>query len=435
MHFQQANGIQSKKIAVYVAIHGMKFNNDEMTEKWYNGHHYIRLLTVHTYYLNAIHENAFISAKLQMLMQLRIYIDHGFVIVHNGAYNGLHYINNIFFYAQHVSSFGNQLFSPTSAFITGLEMYRWPNNVNLDEIFAGQAFRRLQHLTIEKVAPPQMKFRVLAASNFTAFYRLRVLQLVNCGIETIEEHTFHSIGETLALLRLDRNPIKSLNLDTFRAILETKIWIASIGIAYTTTLGCTDDAIELNLVQYPALNEDGFIHCVPNDKYDDMHKFQQIVNPEKYCTKRMYFDGPLRFIKVHLKRDGERISIDTNFTSRVRMLFINFNALGASCSEIAKKSHFQCININKSIDHLHLHTFGGNSGTEFISVTAIPMLNQLGVCPLHLITVRKPQEHEFDILGCQLLVVLGNIIAGCAVAIKIILIRRRTKFSPNEDRS
>lgn len=105
----------------------------------------------------------------------------------------------------------------------------WPNNVNLNEMFTNEVYYLLHELVIASVRMPKTKFQHLAGDNFTFTRRLHRLLLINCGIETIDVHTFDVIGRTLYYINLMDNRIKYINFDMFRYVYETKFHFCPFG--------------------------------------------------------------------------------------------------------------------------------------------------------------------------------------------------------------
>lgn len=62
----------------------------------------------------------------------------------------------------------------------------------------------------------------MAAANFTFTRHLKELWLCKCGIETIDADTFDNMQNTLTLISLDENMIRTISFEMFRSLYEAK---------------------------------------------------------------------------------------------------------------------------------------------------------------------------------------------------------------------
>lgn len=101
--------------------------------------------------------------------------------------------------------------------------------------------------------------------------------------------------------------------------------------------------------------------------------------------------APMRIINVRVLIINDILLLHTNYTSKMRMLIVNFDAAGkGKCIERASKSVIVCLNlINRTIDVLELNEIELIRHAAVISITAIPILYRSGARPTHLITLRR----------------------------------------------
>lgn len=293
---------------------------------------------------------------------------------------------------------------------------------------------------------PYMKFRHLAAANFTFTRRLRVLWLVNCGIETIDVNTFYAIGHTLRAINLNQNKIRSLSFDMLSMLYESTSDLVTFGIKGNNyQLACTCQLMVLNILMCPFCKKTtaSCIECYPLKPLQGFTAASCGIHRDivlaKFCIKWM---EPLfvRIIRICIAYEYDsEISIRTNFTEKVRMIFINLDAYRTSkCSTKTMQLKYKCLNINKTIDHLNLHDLAEMRNASIISITAVPILFKLGARPIHSVTIRRAVDNESWLLSWQMLFamvsIISVVIAWFDIAICIIYIRQSRTANTTDER-
>lgn len=372
-----------------VVFNVKEFAGDAMNRGWYDGKQAIHSLQINAGHLETIHANAFNAPAFQKMRFLTIHIDSGSVTIHHGAFHGTQYLMGLTIDPDRINGVASGLFAPAIATLKGIFFFRWPNDMSLDEVFADDVYHMLFTIVIRHVVSPQTKFRALTATNFTSIRRLNALSLVDCGIETIDLHTFDVIGRTLRYLSLSDNRIKFISVDMFRNIIESK-YHAIVVIKHNAPLECSCETRDVNAMQYPLMDEQRtLIDCTPSAAVSALQcATYQELTVAKLCVKWLRSDA-LRFIKFRMTFDNDSIWIQTNFTSKFRVLFINADTMHAKCAKRADRSAVKCLLMNGAVEGLHLHEVNETRDAKLTLITVIPMLFEHGTCPMHSISVRQ----------------------------------------------
>lgn len=311
---------------VFVSLENINFDDNGMAHGWYNGNRFVVWLELIANQLPVIHANAFNSNSFRHLMNMSLIIDgDGLVIIHNGALTGLQNIRIFEFYAKRMI-LPSGVFDQIVATMRVIKIFAWPNDVNLNEMFDNMKYRLLISLCIEEVTQPQLNFRLLANANFTSIRRLESLYLIACGIEVIDLHAFDTIGNTLQDINLSLNRIKTVNIEMFRMIFETKLHASLLIDRNLDPMMCTCHAFDLDIiVKYPS---SAYTSCEPIRLIDmTACTATHDVNISQLC---IHFDARswmdiIDIRMIYMKNNS--ISIRTNFSSRFRMLLINSNGM------------------------------------------------------------------------------------------------------------
>lgn len=374
---------------IHVYFENMQWLNDQMSSNWYTGHCSMDFLRIRTNQLDVIHANAFKSPAFSRLGTLGIGIHGGRLRLNKGAFNGLDLIKTLIIEVKYMGYMPAALYHPFYVTLSIIRHVGWSNTINLNDMFADQIYRHLGLIEIYDVEMPQTVFRKLTEANFTAFRRLEALSLVNCGIESIDEHAFDYIGRTLLYINLDRNWIKFISVAMFRLAFESHSMVVLSFSNNKLVLPCTCAMIELNVMQCPiVLNSNSLcVDCVmPGpDAGFAISACRRDIDFSKFCINRNM--GVMRVIGFRLGVIGDTVLLDTNFTSKFRLIFADLTN-GTKCMQRASNQSAKCFIMDKSVIHLDLREIKELRQAEFISITAIPILVEFGARPMHLITVR-----------------------------------------------
>lgn len=385
-----------------------------MSENWYNGTARPGFLQITVDRLYAINANAFSGGAFDVLSNLAVYVDLEWTEIRGGALNGLPKLLAVEFDMKVIVQLPVGLYNPIAPHIEEIIHDVWPNNINLNAMFAGDVLHNTVSLKIQNVQAPQTVFRLLSADNFTAFQQLYILAMTDCGIEMIDERAFDPIVHTLHELNLERNLIKFINVNMFRQLYETKstasLWIMDGGVS----LVCTCSLIEIDVMVCP-FQRDPAVSCLecalPYGYKSHMCHGYRDVNIAKFRPD-LKVTNVMRIIEVRLKwLADDSIMIKTNFSSKIRMIF----------KDLSDKSmtDFGCVIINKFVDHMRLDDVEAIQQAEYISITAIPLLSHFSARPLHSITIRREKAvvaHDDGIwMELGLVIIFATLIGFCAV--------------------
>lgn len=365
-----------------------------MSSDWYNGKHGLYMLGIYVSRLRQIHDNAFDEPAFENLFHFAAYVEHGPVKFNDGAFRGLKNLETIQFDAEILESLPIGLFKPISLPLRIIRFHVWPCEQNIGDMFADDAFAMLKVLDIRDVRYPQKKFRTLTASNFSSFQQLFHLVLNNCGVEFIDKRTFHSIGRTLKLLHLGENWIKMVTLEMFRTIFESNRMIKFVVYSRKAPLTCTCAMLEFDIMAYPFATQPKVFCFMCTPPSDGFHltscNVHRDVDVERFCVK-WRAKAFMRIINLRVSQGNGTLAIQSNFTSRVRVVLTKLFVMRlGKCAERTSSDNWYCLTINNSTDNLRLEGLDPKQGAEFELITVIPILSQFGARPMHFITVRHP---------------------------------------------
>lgn len=385
--------------SVVANLYDLFFDEAAMTSDWYTGQGSIRFLKIITNRLDTIHANAFNRPAFYRLSMLMICIEKGAVVVRDSAFAGFDLLISIERYAKNIRHLPGDLFHPVAMSLWDIKCATWPNDINLDEMFATHPYNMLKVLEIHNVQMPQKKFRLLAATNFTAFRRLRYLELVNCGIEVIDSRAFDTIGATLEYVNLNRNWIKLIDVRMFRSVFESK-GLVDFRIDHNReTLACTCRLIELEVMQCPFRDTTTDGSC-----FDCMRTLMPLtkmvvgVDTAAACGiyRQVHFTnfciakgGLVRIVTIRMTVLGDSLALRTNFISKMRMILMDLNAMQANKCDDRARARLKCFQLDKFVDRLNLMDIEEINGVEFTAITVIPILYEFGARPMHIMTVRN----------------------------------------------
>lgn len=400
-------------VILVVQLDRVRFVNNEMLGNWYRGLYRLYEIQISTRRLNTIHANAFNGKAFEDLCGIKLDIEKGSVRILNGAFDGSRHLAVIEFDATSVNM-PIDLFQMQAHMIFQISFYVWPKNISLNDMFANDIFRHTEYLDIRNVAKPQKKFRLLARANFTSFRRLRNLKLLNCGIEVITDRAFEAIAKTLTSLDLRKNRVKHINIGIFRRILELKP-VSDFSLSMQRSFQCTCGMLELEVMLCPfwATNQDVCVNCL-RDFYSALEPCGILRN----TTIAKFVDDTrfLRIIRLQMVAENDAISVKSNFSSEIRMVFVDLYARKCrNCIEITSNSIFKCLYFLGSIDRLNLAALEELDQADMISVTAIPILYEFGARKMHTMTLRRKiiAETGLEQYGLVQLALVASFVGFC----------------------
>lgn len=396
-----------------------------MTRNWYNGNQVLDRLSIRSDGLYSIRANAFNETALRKLAVLKIHVANEICEIVDGAFNALDSLKKLLIISKGLDLVRG-VFDPIASTIHEIYVQPWPGNVNLNEMFGNEKYRLLNVLHIHAVDQLYKKFSLLAAANFTSFTRLRELTLIDCSIQVIDRHAFDVVARTLRLIDLNGNCIKTLNVEMFRIFLEIQLGGILIMHWAEDYPESTCDLVALDVFIMPFViddttmyfeykNPEGFLSasCGLYRNFSPL-KFNSDVDPSWI----------MRFIDIRMAHKDDSILMVTNFTSKMRMLFVNFDTLASTtCHERRSGIDFLCLNVNNSIERLNLSDIDMMRSIELISVTIIPLVSRFGARPMHSMTVKRNIVYECNMFPVLFGAILLGIAVGFCTVIGVQLIR------------
>lgn len=418
--------IRNTIVAHFDDIH---FRDHVMAENWYNGEITFHWLTILANRLDSIQTNAFRKPAFTRLHILSIQVKFGSMKILDGAFNGFQSLETIQLNVNYADRIPTSLFDPMDVTIWWAVFNKWPADTGIRDVFTKDVYRNLAILYIGNTQLPSNPFRRLAASNFTTFRRLVELYLINCGIEVIAENAFRTIAKELLVINLTLNRIKHIDIDTFRLFFETKNWIDFRWDGNGDAMECTCRLLELDVIQCPFRSGVGLcVDCVTYGSTDFSEAkcgISRDINHSRLCVTRNR-ESIMRIVNIRMTYvDKHSISIETNFTSKIRVLFVSLHAMRhGNCAVRTIKSNWKCLNIYRQSNRtLQLNEFDEFRDTELISITAIPYLFIFGAKPLHLITIRQKERFWYELIWTGIVSIVLGVIVGSVLAVCAELVR------------
>lgn len=130
-------------------------------------------------------------------------------------------IQSLMFQDVVINNLDHRFLYPLADSLTNLYMQWLPGNHSMNDIFnySPHIIWKIDNLLIRSYSP---KFQRLSAQNFSHLSNLRQVFLSNCGIEIIDENTFHSIAEQLFHVDLSENHFKYIDPNIIYELIDTK---------------------------------------------------------------------------------------------------------------------------------------------------------------------------------------------------------------------
>lgn len=189
-----------------------------------------------------------------------------------------------------------------------------------------------KRLNTVKIDHPTSPFYSISAENFTSTPFLKILELINCGIEKIMDNSFDSIVATLQMLNLSGNLLIAIPPTLLRDVIShVSSQFAGIDLS-DNPLVCQSELemmIEMGFWRSTTLNRSIFDPkptCDGASNQTVRHRNTSIIHPEKLCLNLnvSYFfypkysiklNEPLRILTIKSARtDAYRILMKANIS-------------------------------------------------------------------------------------------------------------------------
>lgn len=414
-------GKNGSQFYVVVELRDIVFENHEMTGHWYNGVHPLYKIMLHMNKFYTIYADAFAGSAFRQLQVLEMCMVYSSIRIHAGAFDGLVALKKISLTAKFIELLPDGLFGAMAATINYINFWSWPKSINLNAVFANGTFSMLKTLDIRYVDEPQKNFRLLAASNFTAIPYLNELKFLDCGIEVITDQTFDVVGRTLLKISLAENRIKFLDVRMFRTFFETKSVPELKIIDNQIDMGCSCRlaAFDVMICPFQTISDLMCTECKPQNFDVVACGIYNTIDTRKLCINRNHFTT-MRIIKVRLGHADGSIVIETNFTGKYRVIFINLDAPRANnCTGRMNAANFGCVIIDRLINRLDLQAIDAIRDARLVSITAVPFLVGFGVNPLLTVTVHRQLTAESETLDAWVWIMAMTIVLGIVIGFLI----------------
>lgn len=405
-------------IRAYVLLRftSIRFVDDELGRLWYVGKCCVPWLQIRTDRLRTIHAGAFNRISFHCTRKMELYLNQGVLTIREGVFDSLEKLQTL--------RIVGRLTVPIPIAAMALRIKRitfvgLPNH-SLADLFAAATYRRVVRVHISNVQWPQTQFRQLVAADFAAFRQLTTVILNYCGITVIEEQAFDYVGRTLTTVDLRGNRIKALTVDMFRRMYESH---RSESVVFQvenefSDFVCTCQFVELVIMQCPFQTKKpgNCLECtlIANFHTKACDVYRNVPLPTMCINWNE--DTRLRIVQVRLTHENGAILLDTRFSSKMRVIFVNFDAMaGRKCAARATKMNFKCLRIDRSTDYLELNEIEEVRGARLISITVIPILFEFGARATHTITVRSKMVAPERWPVLEMLILCAAIVLGIGI--------------------
>lgn len=419
---------------IHLRLEAIDFPDGNIKSNWFESLFRLMALRIIGSHIDAIERNAFNSESFQYLCILYIenIVDCVRFHIMEGAFNGLKSLRFLTFNNVCIVNYYASMFRPLCVTLTEINLDGWHANLNINELFHIDQYKWLRSLQVKNVREP--KFRLLHRDNFTSIRNLNSLILMECGIEVIDEHAFDVIARKLDYISLYGNPIKIIGIEMFRLIFESKNWfkIPEYGLGVEDVRLCTCHLVEMHVMQHPFLEvgDDETIVCQSGMDFDSIAcGIHRNVDPSKLCLIAPTV-AAMRLINVRMTYRKGIISMQTNFTSKFRMVFVNLDQPNSKCIERTSKANYRCVKMDVCIENIDLHAMAELRNAEIMSIAAIPFLLNFGTHAMHLMTVRQSKMmalwiNEIDLVT---MAIISSTLSASIGFIAVILVARLVNY-------
>lgn len=386
----------------------MRFPNETLDARWYNGNHSIDLLTFSSCYLKYVKRNSFVSPGFNALRELQF----RFIINLEIELGNLANLRHL--HLDGVRSISKHFFDAVHRSLTYFVIYRFPGETGFNYLFGRLKLPSLTCINIQGDITSNI-YRSLHASNFSQLSQIQTIVLARCNIESIHMNTFDLIGKTLQSVDLSGNNLKSVQARWFAAMFDTHSNHYRMLYFFDNPLECSCAFFEWrNMTIY--LRDYGNVpgvsvrrtECVSLSAEPLICHHLQTISAEK-----LYFAGSRNNTYVYPRLDYRlmdyRVVVETKFKYRYRILMRIYKR-----DELRK--YTKCFSpewLRESVgclllenDRMHvLPTAMFENQSALITVFAILTHPDKQVWPLHIRTYRLPEDYDsnYDFyvkLGC-----------------------------------
>lgn len=204
-------------IGACLHLNEIDFPNASLNIFWYAGVESITKLEFNRCKLSLIEDNAFHADVFENLQFLK-FVD---IVLLDMQADQFISLQSLEFRHTRLTTMCKNFLTPHRNSLTYFFMSDFPLDINLNELFGYSRLPRLERVHLYGMHGHDDISRSLQQSNFSRLPSIEMLGLINLGIEDIEPETFDFIGETLTVLDLTLNKLKTIETRWFASFLDT----------------------------------------------------------------------------------------------------------------------------------------------------------------------------------------------------------------------
>lgn len=200
------------------------FHNQSIMRGWYNGLLNITHLVIDGCQFKRIEKKAFKTDAFNILTSI-YFTNLNSIDCDKDMLNGLPLLGSVFFQNTTFKKLDQPFLLPTRALLTEF-VFIGSDVLNFDDLFGSFRLFRLKIVQFFNV----MSLTTLTNSNFTGLSAIQKLEISTCGVKVIAADAFEYILETLVLLNLSNNKIKTLHATTFNALIQRNMVMRTLSM-------------------------------------------------------------------------------------------------------------------------------------------------------------------------------------------------------------
>lgn len=422
---------------VHTCLHlnEIDFPNATLNIFWYSGIESITKLEFNRCQLSLIEDNAFNADVFEKLEYLK-FVHMKLLDLQMGFFNPL---RGLEFHHTRLVTIPDNFLTPHQKSLNSFYMMDFPLNTNLNELFGYLRLSQLRAVQLYGIYGHDDVSRSLQASNFTRLPSIDILALVNFGIEQIDPKTFDFIGETLTMLDLTCNKLKTIQTRWFAIFLDTNRRDKSYKLLWYkfNPMECNCDFYEVRnftiyLKHFHNMHEEHEYSMRPHCEIGRETKHNlKCDNLQTMRKEKIYFNEsaittysyPRVDIRVRVRSDDSTLIVRTKFRSNYRVLIQNRRTMEkrkrSKCPSPQWIRHsITCFVFSHEVKSIPVHEYLNK--TLLTTIFVILTEPNKRVWPMHIQTINAQMlVHE---TMQNFVILLGAIGGWCGIFIAIILI-------------
>lgn len=396
-----------------IELRAIHFPNGRLSADWYNGRIDIYEIFIDLENVSVIESNAFNSNAFRTVDILKLTFKQMTEIM-SGAFNSLPDLGMLILRSTDSATYfcnpSENLLAAVRTRIEVVVVFNFTDTFN--SLFGNIRLPLLLHVAITN--PPNKYIpRFLSPHNFSSFTIVQILTLNNCGIESISEHTFDTIGHTLRILDLSHNRIKHLSLDIFWIFINSRYRERQTEIANYKMFYFQDNLVECGCEFYEVRNVTAISFHIQNEnftcnsggntattKLDSVCEGNQIINVNRWSLDHPNIDVfAYPSFNMHFNHLAKTVSVNQLKHRQYRLWIQNFND-----PELKRKQKcpnrgwilqsVHCLILANVTEVIKVNTYLKKS--ELSQYCVIYLMYSQPIWPLHCITVRHLLNEDLE---------------------------------------